>query len=193
MIIIKDKHLDSIINQLQKHINNKDLKTLTKITYQYNTYILKSKVGIDKQQKIVNFLKSYNDNDKTILPIDFCNMLLENNIIFNIKFHYLNKCGILSNIRMFKHTLFIKKQCFKIFNKYKITKINKTFTDKNKNKQFRQLGILLENEVNYRLFRLTIDLNVLFKPKHVKEIRDNIIINDYSWLMFQLLTRKVEL
>ena len=38
--------------------------------------IPKSKVGIDKQQKIVNFLKSYNDNDKTILPIDFCNMLL---------------------------------------------------------------------------------------------------------------------
>lgn len=184
---MKDKKLENLIVNLEKEITNNNLRTINNFEYFFATYNIKSIMNQELQEKFLQFLKDLDKSDNEIYYYDIANFFLLNRIRFDIKFNYIKEIKLISNLVMWKLVTKLKLECLKLQlkDKYIIQINNKKF--KAKSKEYDQYGIDYFNRDKHKLYRLSVDLNIQWKPSH-KSINDNRgSVDSYSWLMFQFV------
>lgn len=184
---MKDKRLESLIVKLEKELTSKNLRTIDKFEYLFSTYKIKSNMNQEWQEKFLQFLKDLNKSDGEAYYYDIANFFLLNRIRFSIKFNYIKEIELISNLVMWELVTKLKLECLKLQlkDKYIIQCSSKKF--KANDKEYNQYGIDYFNRDRHKLYRLSVDLNVQWKPSH-KSINDNRgSVDSYSWLMFQFV------
>ena len=185
---MQDKKLASLINKLERQIQDHNLTTINKFEYLYSVFKINSTMGQDLQELFLEFLKSKD----VFLPHEIANFFLSNNMKFSIHFKYIKEAGIKSNLNMFLSINDVKKQLHKINKKHEFKFYTKKFTDDKKNKEFRQLALDIINKKDITITKLSLDLNLLWKPRY-KRIEDySMTMDEYSWLCFQIIKSRLK-
>lgn len=185
---MKDERLQNLINNLEEQINNDNLTDINKFKYIYSVFKIKSKINKDLQIDFLNFLKSQND---ILLAHDIANFFLSKNIKFRIHYKYVKGVGIKTNLNMLSLVWNVKKQMRNLKRVYNFKISTRKFTDKKKNKDFKQLVLEIANLKKNEIHRLSLDLNIQWKPSHRSFKNDRMDCHDYSWLCFQIIKCKI--
>lgn len=184
---MKDKKLESLIVNLEKEITNKNLRIIDSFEYLFATYNIKSIMNQELQEKFLQFLKDLDKSDNEIYYYDIANYFLLNRISFDIKFNYIKEIKLISNLVMWKLVTKLKLECLKLQlkDKYIIQCSSKKF--KANDKEYNQYGIDYFNRDRHKLYRLSVDLNIDWKPSHKSINDDRGSVDSYSWLIFQFV------
>ena len=72
-------------------------------------YEFRNPLNYNEQNNFMTFVGD-SDNLNSLTPIDFCNYFLQNNILFDVKYQYVRKIGLIRNYKSYKIVKMLQKK-----------------------------------------------------------------------------------
>jgi len=177
------EHYLRVINKVKWKIANKEFTQLNMFSYAFFTF----RFRMTEQFLMEEFMELVSVNG---IPevVDICNFLIQHNVYFKLKFHYMRDLDKNLNLKMKRHAKELNQQYrehLRTIKRYKFKPEIKRKLINGKERLSFKFEIL--NQWKHTGIMLQADSNIWWKPKKRKINSDIAIGTSYGWMFGQII------